>query len=1019
MNRIKRIANVFFSFAALLLIACPTTDEPGQVLTLKITEKNDSLLHFDSLIVTVHSKDGAFSQVVFHDSLRDAKQVRRMPLDPRVGKDYTVTIVGYRNGKVGVNKEIIFIGEGAQSKDLPIKLDVPETVVVSPNLPEITTPLNTSIAEGDSLRFRVSVRNPWTGVTTLTLKEALSGAVFDTAGLTAGEASFTWRPTFDQGRAEAYTVTFVYSAADKKVEKSTRIQVLNVNRQPKITVLPDQKVKAKEVLSYKVEASDPDHDSLTFTAADLPAGATFAKGLFTWTPAENQAGSISVRFKVTDGIAFDSMTVHIAVSGATPLPGKPIVQGQAFARDKMPTWTWKSGGDGTGIFRYRLDDENFFNATSTRDSSYTPAKELDEGSHTLFVQESNADRAWSLSGRFSIRIDLTPPGAPKVSVNPSSPSNNQKPVWTWLSGGGGIGGFRFALNDGDLASRPEAKVFNFTPEQNLAEGKHILYVQERDSAGNWSATAEAAIQLDLTPPPTPTVTITASLTNNPRPTWSWSSNGGGGTGAFRFRLDNSDLKGTQEVKITSYQPDKDQAEGVHILYVQERDSVGNWSISGQGTIRIDLTPPASPVFDSLPKSPLNSLQPTWTWKSGGGGNGLYRVSLDNGKLEEGGTLMKANSYLAPMVLTAALHTLYIQEADSAGNFSAPTSKALALAIREIVGSAGFSTGAATHPSLAIDASGTPYVAFQETNTGSKGTVMRFNGTSWEAVGSPGFALGGRYPSLALNKKGEPYIAFQSDNQKVSVMRFNGTSWVFVGNPEFSGAWGYSISLALNSTGAPYVCYIDGDHGDKAMVQRFNGTTWEAVGASVSVGRVSDAVLALNSKDVPYIAYSDSASGYKAKVMSFNGTLWEIVGSASISSGIGTALSLALSSTDVPYVAFKDEANGKKATVMSFNGTGWKAVGAPGFSPGVIGVSSLALTAAGLPCIAFEDAANSSKATVMRFNGTAWEAVGGTGITTAAAYEVSMALTSTGVPYVAYFDAANANKVTVMKTSFDP
>ena len=118
---------IILSLAGLFLIACPTTDEPGQVLSMKIDKDNDSLLTFDSLIVTVHSKDGTFSQDVFHGVLRNAGQVASMPLDARVGKEYTVSIVGFRGGKIAVNKEVTFIGSGAQSKDLPIQKDKPET----------------------------------------------------------------------------------------------------------------------------------------------------------------------------------------------------------------------------------------------------------------------------------------------------------------------------------------------------------------------------------------------------------------------------------------------------------------------------------------------------------------------------------------------------------------------------------------------------------------------------------------------------------------------------------------------------------------------------------------------------------------------------------------------------------------------------------------------------------------------------------------------------------------------------
>jgi hypothetical protein len=85
----------------------------------------------------------------------------------------------------------------------------------------------------------------------------------------------------------------------------------------------------------------------------------------------------------------------------------------------------------------------------------------------------------------------------------------------------------------------------------------------------------------------------------------------------------------------------------------------------------------------------------------------------------------------------------------------------------------------------VDPTGTPYVAYRDANNSYKLTVMRFNGTNWEAVGTPGFSDG----------------------------------------PVQYG----SLDIAINSLGVPYVAYSDISYDKKAMVQRFNGTNWEVVG----------------------------------------------------------------------------------------------------------------------------------------------------------------------------------------------
>ena len=58
-----------------------------------------------------------------------------------------------------------------------------------------------------------------------------------------------------------------------------------------------------------------------------------------------------------------------------------------------------------------------------------------------------------------------------------------------------------------------------------------------------------------------------------------------------------------------------------------------------------------------------------------------------------------------------------------------------------VGSPDFSASITEYTSLAIDKNGIPYVAYGDDGDGYKATVMKYNGTNWEVVGSTGFSAG--------------------------------------------------------------------------------------------------------------------------------------------------------------------------------------------------------------------------------------------------------------------------------------
>ena len=335
-----------------------------------------------------------------------------------------------------------------------------------------------------------------------------------------------------------------------------------------------------------------------------------------------------------------------------------------------------------------------------------------------------------------------------------------------------------------------------------------------------------------------------------------------------------------------------------------------------------------------------------------------------------------------------------------------------------VGSPGFSAGDVYYTSLAIDDSGTPYVAYRDQGNGGKATVMKFTGTNWEVVGTAGFSSNqAEYTSLAIDDSGTPYMAYRDygNSDKATVMKFNGMNWVFVGLPGFSANKAHYISLAIDDSGTLYVAYKDEGNSNKATVMKFNGMNWVNVGSSgFSAGEVHHTSLAIDDSGTPYVAYQDVGNSYKATVMKFNGTNWVNVGSPGFSAGYATRTSLAIDDSGTPYVAYQDGVNSYNMTVMKFNGTNWVNVGSPGFSAGYASYTSLAIDNSGTPYVAYQDGANSSKATVMKFDGADWVDVGSAGFSAGGASYISLAIDDSGMPYVAYRDQGNGGKITVMK-----
>ncbi|MBN1506436.1 MAG: fibronectin type III domain-containing protein [Sedimentisphaerales bacterium] len=167
-----------------------------------------------------------------------------------------------------------------------------------------------SVMENATLTFAVRATDADGDPLSYSARNVPAGASFDPATQT-----FTWTPTAAQ--RGTCCVTLLVSDGHVQVSQDVSIVVTKYvappNRAPVLAAVGDQSVEERALLSFSLSASDPDEDSLTFTAADLPAGASFENATFRWTPLRGQAGSYQTTFSVSDGMLTDSKPVSITV----------------------------------------------------------------------------------------------------------------------------------------------------------------------------------------------------------------------------------------------------------------------------------------------------------------------------------------------------------------------------------------------------------------------------------------------------------------------------------------------------------------------------------------------------------------------------------------------------------------------------------------------------------------------------------------------------------------------------------
>lgn len=192
--------------------------------------------------------------------------------------------------------------------------------IISSNTTPILNPIgNQTISEGDTLTFTVTASDPDGDDITLSATNLPDDSIFDPQ-----TGIFTWNTDFtDAGNYPdiEFTATDDGEPIELAVELIT-ITVGDVNRAPVITNPGPQELLEEETITFNITATDPDGDNTTLSADNLPTGATFTNGTFSWTPTLNQEGVYAVTFTATDdGTPVESASTTVLITvGDNPTP---------------------------------------------------------------------------------------------------------------------------------------------------------------------------------------------------------------------------------------------------------------------------------------------------------------------------------------------------------------------------------------------------------------------------------------------------------------------------------------------------------------------------------------------------------------------------------------------------------------------------------------------------------------------------------------------------------------------------
>ena len=121
-------------------------------------------------------------------------------------------------------------------------------------------------------------------------------------------------------------------------------------------------------------------------------------------------------------------------------------------------------------------------------------------------------------------------------------------------------------------------------------------------------------------------------------------------------------------------------EGVKTLYLWLRDAAGNVGEVARAAVEVDTLPPSAPRLSVT--AGAEPGRPQWQWSSING-SGQFRYKLNDSRMDVGAIETTDVSFIPGAPLSAGTHTLYLQERDEAGHWSAVSRAGIGVSAEEL------------------------------------------------------------------------------------------------------------------------------------------------------------------------------------------------------------------------------------------------------------------------------------------------------------------------------------------------
>ena len=243
-------------------------------------------------------------------------------------------------------------------------------------------------------------------------------------GWPLNKRSGKWKTSYEDQDVYSVEVT----ATDGKLmnTKTVNLQVLKNNREPTLKIKRDKWiVNENEEFSFWVSASDPDNDELKIRLDNLPSGAAFNEGLFTWTADYDTVSEKTDSFLNNLISKYSSWNKKFSKEEETVFLSFVASDGEAETIHPVEVVV-KNVNQKPEILDYLPEDEITVK-TGGKTAFHVAAKDLDNDQ--LRYEWNLGLRQQKVSGTDTITRTFTSPGKKKVKVTVSDGRDSVEKEW--------------------------------------------------------------------------------------------------------------------------------------------------------------------------------------------------------------------------------------------------------------------------------------------------------------------------------------------------------------------------------------------------------------------------------------------------------------------------------------------------------------------------------------------------------------------------------------------------------------